>query len=114
MLVAPLLSLSFSASIAPKLHTDDPSAQRALFSDFKARYSKSYADADEEAVRLRNFVSFLALADERNAASPTAQHGITQFADLTQAEFKAQYLTGGPSAEVAAAPAVTVRVQLPS
>ena len=86
--------LSYSA---PKLATDDPAAQRALFDDFKSRFSKSYATADEEARGLRNFVSFLSLADERNAASPTARHGITQFADLTPDEFKARYLTGGPS-----------------
>ena len=36
-------------------------AQRALFEDFKSRFSKSYATADEEALRLRNFVSFLSI-----------------------------------------------------
>ena len=66
MLTAASLLLSFAPP--QKLATDDPAAQRALFDDFKSRFSKSYATADEEALRLRNFVSFLSLADERNAA----------------------------------------------
>ena len=45
--VAPLL-LSFAPP--QKLATDDPAAQRALFDDFKSRFSKSYATADEEAL----------------------------------------------------------------
>ena len=68
MFVCPML-LSYSA---PKLATDDPAAQRALFDDFKSRFSKSYATADEEAIRLRNFVSFLSLTDERNTTPRAA------------------------------------------
>ena len=59
--VAPLL-LSFAPP--QKLATDDPAAQRALFDDFKSRFSKSYATADEEALRLHNFVSFTQSIDK--------------------------------------------------
>ena len=48
MLTAASLLLSFAPP--QKLATDDPAAQRALFDDFKSRFSKSYATADEERV----------------------------------------------------------------
>ena len=47
MLTAASLLLSFAPP--QKLATDDPAAQQALFDDFKSRFSKSYATADEEA-----------------------------------------------------------------
>ena len=60
MFVCPMI-LSYSA---PKLATDDPVAQRALFDDFKSRFSKSYATADEEALR-------------RSRAAPTRRSSAT-------------------------------------
>lgn len=83
-------------SARPLLYTQDPLQQRKLWDSFKIRFSKQYATADQEAHRFRVFVNKLRIIDERNAQEEPkggAQHGITQFADLTTTEFKTQYLT---------------------
>jgi len=66
------------------------------FAEFTSKYNKVYASSDEFQIRFKVFAENLALIDERNseniAAGGEAVHGITQFADLTQNEFKATYL----------------------
>ncbi len=43
----------------------------------------------------------LAIIDERNAAEGEMIHGITQFSDLSQEEFKGRYLLSLPRSEPA-------------
>ena len=56
-----------------------------------------YTSENEGVLRYNNFKDFLALVDDRNAAEVAAggtygTHGITKFADLSQAEFESTYL----------------------
>ena len=70
--------------------------QRKLFTEFQKDFGKEYKGNREEKARLKHFKDFLALIDERNAeevaAGGEALHGITKFADLSQAEFESTYL----------------------
>lgn len=74
------------------------------FKNFQIKYSKSYSDA-EWATRLGAFAANIERVNQLNAehilVGGEAVHGVTQFMDLTPAEFKAQYLTYKPSAEPA-------------
>lgn len=71
--------------------------QETLFGDFMASYSKTYVvDSTEYVTRLSNFKTTLQVIDDRNAAEAAALgdgvHGVTKFADLTQAEYEETYL----------------------
>ena len=71
--------------------------QTSLFTDFMYTYSKTYTtDSEEYVTRLSNFKMMLQIIDDRNAAEDAALgdgvHGITKFADLTQAEYEEAYL----------------------
>ena len=59
----------------------------ALFVNFVQEYRRSYASKDEYNLRKKNFQDFLKLVEERNQYSG-AEHGITQFADWSEQEFK--------------------------
>jgi len=63
-----------------------------LFERFMADYNKVYASAEEKAYRYSVFVDTLKRIDQLNQGEPFRPHGINQFADLTQDEFRAQYL----------------------
>jgi hypothetical protein len=69
-----------------------------LFTAFQQTYGRTYADADETAARLQNFMGFLAEVDARNAdearAGGTATHGVTLFSDYSAAELRDTYLGG--------------------
>jgi len=64
---------------------------------FKDTYGKKYANAIEERTRFKNFVENFRAVSLRNMAeflnNGTALHGVTQFSDLSQAEFEYGYLT---------------------
>jgi len=70
------------------------------FSDFQAKYKKTYSDEDFPK-RLVVFAENLAKAQHNNQehmlAAGTAVFGVTQFMDLTPEEFKNMYLTYIPS-----------------
>ena len=89
------LAILTNSSTASTLHTSDPDEQQRLFNGFKTQYRKSY-DTNEEPAKLKAFVANLLLADARNEEERkrggSAVHGITQFSDLTQEEFKTTYL----------------------
>lgn len=56
---------------------------------FKATYNKKFSDPDTEAYRMEIFADNLqTIADDQ-----TGTLGITQFADISQAEFAETYLT---------------------
>ena len=63
------------------------------FTTFKQEHKKTYATQEEHVHRFSVFMDTLKLIEERNAAEQgSATHGITRFADLTQEEFRAQFL----------------------
>jgi len=76
------------------------SAVMEAFSRFMQEYGKQYTDS-EFATRLGIFADNLERVNEMNAEhillGGEAVFGVTQFSDLTPAEFKAMYLTYRPS-----------------
>ncbi|XP_047321535.1 cysteine protease RD19A-like [Impatiens glandulifera] len=62
------------------------------FSLFKTKFGKSYATAEEHDYRLSVFKSNLRRAKRHQSLDPSAVHGVTQFSDLTSAEFRQNYL----------------------
>ena len=81
--VAAIAAVSFFAMSEMSYDETD-----ALFENFVQEYKRSYFSQDEYNLRKENFRAFLKLVDERNAVD-TAEHGITKFADWSQAEFEA-------------------------
>jgi C1A family cysteine protease len=71
--------------------------KKSLFNEFKSTYKKRYSSGAEEAKRYANFLEFLDLVDDRNEeeafAGASGFHGITKFADWSQAEFEESLLT---------------------
>ncbi|KAG6478624.1 cysteine proteinase 1-like [Zingiber officinale] len=64
----------------------------AHFSGFIRRYKKTYADAEQRALRFAIFKANLLRARRHQLLDPTAVHGVTQFSDLTPGEFRRAYL----------------------
>jgi len=76
---------------------------RPLFEDFKKEYGKVYSTPEEEEFRFAVFAENLKRAEDRNRAEVNgALHGVTQFMDLTPAEFKSQFLNFRPKERVIA------------
>lgn len=93
-----VLALALLVGASATTFTKDAVAQKYLWETFKVEYGKAYASQEEEESRFANFVAFLQTVDARNAAETgTAVHGITKFADLSAAEFKARYLNYEPN-----------------
>jgi cathepsin F len=61
------------------------------FESFQSSFGKRYYGA-EYAYRLKVFESNMKIAEQRNKED-SAVHGVTQFSDLTPAEFRKQYLS---------------------
>jgi cathepsin L len=75
------------------------------FDDFKERFGRHYATQYEHDYRLKVFNENMALIDAENAKNKSYTLGITNFADLTSAEFRSQYLTGFvPKVKLASSP----------
>jgi C1A family cysteine protease len=106
-----------TATATPLLYTEDTHAQRYMFDTFVREYNKRYASADEERNRFQNFVENLKLADERNIVerknNGTAVHGISRFMDLSQQEFKNNFL-GSKRQEEDKSNLKTVRTSVPA
>ncbi|KAJ6739127.1 CYSTEINE PROTEASE FAMILY C1-RELATED [Salix koriyanagi] len=101
-----ILSLLFiSAVYADTLNGDDPlirqvvdgqdtsssnllNAEQHHFSQFKSKFKKSYGSQDEHDYRFSVFKANLRRAARHQKLDPTASHGVTQFSDLTPAEFR--------------------------
>jgi C1A family cysteine protease len=74
-----------------------PEKDFQLFQEFVAKHKKVYDTAEEYATRFKTFQDFLTLVDERNEAefkngNNETVHGITIFADISQAEFQDKWL----------------------
>jgi len=77
--------------------TQDATAQKYMWEQFKQEHSKSYSAA-EEPMRFQAFLDNLKLIDERNSAeNGSALHGITKFADMTPQEFSSKMLNSRPN-----------------
>lgn len=89
-----------SATATATLFSEDTHTQHYMFDTFVREFNKHYATSDEAQNRFQNFVHNLKVADERNQAerknNGTAVHGINRFMDLTQQEFKDNYLGSKP------------------
>ena len=74
----------------------NPEVVKNLFEEFIATHGKTYSTMKERMNRFEIFTENLKVIDERNNAEKekggSAQHGITRFSDLTQAEFEEMYL----------------------
>nr|ABF46642.1 papain-like cysteine proteinase [Pachysandra terminalis] len=62
------------------------------FSSFKKRFGKAYTSCDEHDRRFGVFKANLRRAKRNQILDPSAVHGVTQFFDLTPAEFRRTYL----------------------
>lgn len=59
---------------------------------FKKKFGKSYASQEEHDYRFKVFRANLRRAARHQKLDPSASHGVTQFSDLTPAEFRKQFL----------------------
>lgn len=88
-----LIALGFVS--ASRFFTPNVDHQRYMWDNFKREHSKDYV-GPEDSYRFSVFVKNLQLIDERNDAELAnggeAVHGITKFMDLTQDEFRKQFL----------------------
>jgi len=92
------LALVVVSATAAKFFSDSEGFNRYQFDQFVNRFSRKYATKDEAEFRFSVFLSNLKLIDERNEVhvkngGRSAVHGINQFADMSQEEFKQKYLT---------------------
>lgn len=62
------------------------------FSIFKRSFGKSYASQEEHDYRFEVFKANMRRAHRHQQLDPSATHGVTQFSDLTPAEFRRTYL----------------------
>lgn len=99
--LAVLASVAFSLSDDPLIRqvvpdsgseTDDLFSADHHFTLFKKKYNKSYATQEEHDYRFKVFARNLRRALRHQQLDPTAVHGVTQFSDLTPAEFRKTYL----------------------
>ncbi|RVX15014.1 Cysteine protease RD19A [Vitis vinifera] len=73
-------------------HVDDFLNAERHFEKFKARFQKTYATPEEHDYRFNVFKANLRRAKRHQLLDPSAVHGVTQFSDLTPAEFRRDYL----------------------
>jgi cysteine peptidase B len=66
----------------------DPLSFTSEFAQFKAKFQRHYASAQEETKRFKIFVENLKKAAQLEAANPKATFGVNEYADYSPAEFK--------------------------
>jgi len=93
----------FAFNVSPDqeaLQVDDTEAGRK-FLDFEKQFGKVYLSQTERQIRYETFISnLLEIYIHNNRSDVTYQRGINQFSDLSDKEFKDQYLQGyKPGAE---------------
>lgn len=113
LLFATIVAAASAAAIVPKDKNDDSFIRQVVqdesalggeggeltaldeeahFSGFIRRYKKTYADAEQRALRFAIFKANLLRARRHQLLDPTAVHGVTKFSDLTPGEFRRAYL----------------------
>lgn len=87
------------------------------FTSFMKEHQKTYDNEEEHSYRFGIFMETLKLIEERNEAEKmhggSAVHGITRFADMTQEEFRAQFLDMSMSMKLASRRAASQAVKIP-
>jgi len=107
-----VLSMLAATAVAD-LSSSNPESVKMMFEAFKKTHNRQYKSSAEENTRFKTFVANLAVVDARNAAERkaggSAQHGITKFSDLSEAEFKGKlgYTMTTRNATFTAVPAYT-------
>jgi len=84
------------------------SAVASKWDDWKVEYGRVYNSDSEDALRETIFNGNVAIIEEHNAAQTSYTLAENQFADLTLAEFKAQYLTRGAGVQQTDMPSLEV------
>jgi len=91
--------LAFGAVSVARAFSSEPESNKIplwhLFTDFMSANDKKYADERETEKRFDIFLKNLDFAEAENQKNNTYTLGVTPFMDLTQEEFKEQYLTKG-------------------
>jgi C1A family cysteine protease len=90
--LAALTSVATAAVASPS----DTSHYRSQFADFKRRFGRTYASAEEEATRYSLFRSNLDMIEATNAQRLGYTMAVGPFADLSETEFMARYTNVPP------------------
>jgi len=92
VVVSSLLGYVSAAEEATALEPLTDAAYSSLFSEFKEKFPRTYANASEEATRLKNFkVNIDFIREHNNDKSQTFTVGMNQFGDLTLEEWNKSY-----------------------
>jgi hypothetical protein len=81
------------------------------FANFMKTFNKTYANEAEFNTRFAVFTENMQLAAQAQAVNPKARFGVTQFMDLSAAEFKRGYLNAGDMKSYVAPPTKTTFVK---
>ncbi|KAK3006752.1 hypothetical protein RJ639_016193 [Escallonia herrerae] len=103
LLFSLLLATSFGCFAADSVTDDDVLIRQVVgddellnaehhFAIFKRRFGKTYASQEEHDSRFAVFKANLRRARRHQKLDPSAVHGVTQFSDLTPAEFRRNHL----------------------
>ena len=80
------VAVCFVALLVAAVAVMGASDMAARFAQFKAQYSKRYANAAEEASRFAIFVQNMQKAAAFQAANPKATFGVNEYADMSATE----------------------------
>merc|ERR1712042_279805 len=89
-----LVLLSACLALPAAATPERDSYTQILFAKFQQEHNKEYKTRAEHNHRFNVFAENVKKINEHNSAGHSYQKGINQFSDLTDAEFKAQYLGG--------------------
>jgi len=89
-----LIGSAVLAVVATCINASTDDYIKIAFQKFKAEHGKKYLTRSEETHRFNIFAENVNKVVAHNAAGHNYQLGVNQFSDLTEAEFKAQYLGG--------------------
>jgi cathepsin F len=110
--LAVLFAVALAIPVKPLSSEDELKAQ---FAEFTLKYNKVYATAEEFDLRFANFKASVARTSALQAASPSAQFGITKFSDMSEDEFRSTILMKSvPAKDFSAVPVSGVSVADPN
>jgi cysteine peptidase B len=102
-----LLGVAAVLAIAAAADPLNISHSTQLFNQFKKTFNRTYTSVNEENLRFTNFRASMVRVNEGNAERKARgvdeTQGITKFSDLSQQEFRSQYLTYKSRTEAAVA-----------
>jgi len=74
----------------------DYSQPKNIWATFKQQFNRTYVNSGDEQARFVIFLENLLRAQQLNQRDPRANYGVTQFMDLSPAEFRARMLNSHP------------------